>query len=487
MHERDHLIRGRRPGDLFFRPRRRAVRRLRPALTAPLLFHQTYITASAALYAALGSVAVLALGATPLAVGLAGGLAFLTALTYAEGVLTVPGPGGSANLARHAFNELASFLVGWMAALAAIALIALAVVAAGAYLAYLWPELGEPPVSLLFAFGVIGLLLTVNVVGATGSVSLSLLFLGLDLLLQGLIVGVGMVWLGDLPRLLGPVLRDLTAEHLLSGAALAIIAYAGLEMAASLAEEARGLEGVLPRALLGAGLLALVLSTGIALIALGAFPFDSAGAGTAAFLAADDRAVLLLRLVQRFPAPASHFLAPAVVVLGAAQLIIAANVGLVGLARLAYSMGQYQQIPTALTALHPRFRTPYRALLVTTLVASLLVLTGDPLVISEVYAFGTLFVFGLAHLALMGLRRRQPYLPRPFRVPVNVQVRGLAVPVPAVVGLVGTAGLWLVGLWTHPYGRSGGLLWLALGLLLYLAYRRRRQLPLLATVRAPAV
>jgi basic amino acid/polyamine antiporter, APA family len=69
-----------------------------------------------------------------------------------------------------------------------------------------------------------------------------------------------------------------------------------------------------------------------------------------------------------------------------------------------------------------------------------------------------------------------------FRVPLSVRLRGADVPVPTVVGLVATFAIWIVALVTHPWSRYGGPIWLALGLVLYVAVRRGLNQPLRARV-----
>jgi len=79
---------------------------------------------------------------------------------------------------------------------------------------------------------------------------------------------------------------------------------------------------------------------------------------------------------------------------------------------------------------------------------------------------------------------REPNLSRPFKLPLNVVVRGREIPVPALVGGLGTAGVWVMILAGHPFARYVGLGWMAVGLALYVLYRRRNGLPLLVTVPA---
>src|SRR5579862_4737006 len=77
------------------------------------LFAIGYGDVGSSIYYALGATALYALGATPIAMAIAGFVFICTALTYAEMSSTFPEPGGSATFARHAFNDLVSFIAGW--------------------------------------------------------------------------------------------------------------------------------------------------------------------------------------------------------------------------------------------------------------------------------------------------------------------------------------------------------------------------------------
>ena len=98
-----------RPGDKVFRPRRIKRFRLRRVLGVPALFSAGYGNVGSSIYYALGIVALVAMGATPIVLGIAGILFIFTALTYAEGTAMLPEAGGSASFTRHGFNDAA----GW--------------------------------------------------------------------------------------------------------------------------------------------------------------------------------------------------------------------------------------------------------------------------------------------------------------------------------------------------------------------------------------
>src|SRR4030067_3651763 len=94
----------RRPGDRVVRTHRSRVFHLRRILGIPGLFSVGYGDVGSSIFYALGLVAVAAMGATPVALGIAGLLFVFTALTYAEGTSAIPEAGGSASFPPPAFG-----------------------------------------------------------------------------------------------------------------------------------------------------------------------------------------------------------------------------------------------------------------------------------------------------------------------------------------------------------------------------------------------
>src|SRR2546430_11735645 len=77
------------------------------------LFAAAYGNVGSSIYYALGVVAGFALGLTPLTFMIAGLIFAATAATYVEATVMYPEAGGSSSFARHAFDELVSFVAGW--------------------------------------------------------------------------------------------------------------------------------------------------------------------------------------------------------------------------------------------------------------------------------------------------------------------------------------------------------------------------------------
>ncbi len=175
-------------------------------------------------------------------------------------------------------------------------------------------------------------------------------------------------------------------------------------------------------------------------------------------------------------------LAPWVGILAATILVIATNAGLIGVSRLAYSLGLHRQVPPILGRVHPRRLTPYVAIVVFGVVACLLILPGSTSFLADLYAFGAMISFTTAHVSVVALRIREPDTPRPFRSPLTIRVRGHALPLLSVLGGAGTFTVWCVVVATHAEGRVIGFIWMAVGIAMYVVYRKLNGYSLTRTV-----
>jgi APA family basic amino acid/polyamine antiporter len=176
-------------------------------------------------------------------------------------------------------------------------------------------------------------------------------------------------------------------------------------------------------------------------------------------------------------------------VLAATILFIATNAGVIGASRITYAMATYRQLPERFRRLHRRFKTPWLSLVVFGgLISSLVVSTGKTTFLGDMYAFGAMLSFTIAHAAVIAMRYRSRDQELIFRARPNIRFRGVDWPLFAVLGGLATALAWLSVVIQKPGPRWAGLGWLAAGLVVYALYRGRfvRE-PLRATVRAPAL
>lgn len=182
--------------------------------------------------------------------------------------------------------------------------------------------------------------------------------------------------------------------------------------------------------------------------------------------------------------PLVGFLAgPLAAVLAATIVLISANTGIMGASRLAFSMAELGLIGERLAHVHPRFQTPTRAILLFSGVAMIealfAFLSGRKAMetMANMYAFGAMLAYFLSCLALLALRLREPHVPRPYQVPLNIRVKGMAIPLPGILGVLGTGGMVALVLWTHDIARIVGPLWVLVWIGYYAIFRRRRRQP----------
>jgi APA family basic amino acid/polyamine antiporter len=170
-------------------------------------------------------------------------------------------------------------------------------------------------------------------------------------------------------------------------------------------------------------------------------------------------------------------------ILAVTILVAATNAGVLGVSRLTYSMGIHRQLPDRLRQLHPRFRTPYVGILAFSAVAIIAILPGQADFLGSIYAFGAMLSFSMAHLAVIRLRVSEPGHRRPFVSPGRLPFRGHVLPPFAVIGLVGTGLSFIVVSVLDPVVALAGFTWLAVGVTVYVLYRRHQGLDLTTTVK----
>ena len=449
------------------------------------LFAVVYTTSVSSVYFALGVVALHAGGLTPL-VFLAGGLFFqLSAMTYAEGGALHPERGGSAVLGRYAFNELVSFIAGWAIVLDYTILLAVAALTAPAYLAAFWAPLGHGTPQILIALGVIGFVALDNLTGVkVRPLRRRIVITFADIVLQALVIVLGLVLVFHPHRLAETV--HLGTAPTWSGLAYAfpigVIAFTGLEAAASLAGEVNASVAQLRRLVVPGSALIVLIYVGIAFVGISALPVHHGISD----LGVKHLNAPVLGIVESYkPTWVADVLKYAVAIGGALGLTAAAGAAMLGVSRVGYSLATNRQIPSAVGRLSTRWGTPFVVIGAAALASAALVFPSDVELLVGIYAFGALIAFTVAHVSVIALRFREPDRPRAYRVPLSIPIRGAKVPVPTLIGAVfAAAGLVIVMIY-HSGARWVGMGWLLAGLALYVIYRKSQQKPLLRRVTIP--
>src|SRR3954463_5207888 len=138
------------------------------------LFSAAYGNVGSSIYYALGVVDGFALGLAPLTFMISGLVFAATAATYIEATVMYPEAGGSSSFARHAFNELISFIAGWGQMLNYIITAAISAFFVPHYLAVFWPALADGPGDVIGGVVLIAALAALNVKGTQESSKLNL-------------------------------------------------------------------------------------------------------------------------------------------------------------------------------------------------------------------------------------------------------------------------------------------------------------------------
>ncbi len=386
---------------------------LRRAITGKLMF--LFILGDvlgAGIYALVGVLAGEVGGAiwVPLLAALL--LALLTAGSYAELVTKYPKAGGAAVFAQRAYRRpLVSFLVGFCMLAAGVTSVAgLSLAFAGDYLGAL-VDVPALPAALVFLAAVAAL----NARGIKDSLRANVVMTVVEVGGLLLIIALAVVVLGrgdgQPSRVLEFSADQAPAAGILAAAVIAFYSFVGFETSANVAEEAVDPSRTYPRALFGALLVAGIVYVGVGL-AVSTVVAPEAIAGS-------DGPLLEVVAVADVGLPPWLYSLIALIAVANGALLTA-----IMSSRLTYGMADEHLLPRPLTRVLPHRRTPWVAIVVTTLVSMALVLVGDLETLAATVVLLLLFVFISTNVAVLVLRR-DDVGHHHFRVPRVVPVLGV--------------------------------------------------------------
>jgi basic amino acid/polyamine antiporter, APA family len=451
--------------------------RVRHLLGVPFLYASASAAVGFSIYFSIGVVADRGLGLTPL-IFLAAGLMFaITSLSYVEGGAMLRERGGSATFARHAFNELISFIAGWAILIDYLIVIAAAAITVSHYLTPISSSFGGGDEELFVAVIVIGLAALLNIADITGrnrQVRLVTLAFA-ELALQLLVIIVGLIVVLHPARLTDQL--DLfnapDVQDVIYSLVIATIAYAGIEAASDLAPDLEFEPGDLKRVLRLGTIAIPLIYAGIAAVALMAVPVVAGPDGPETALAGRYIEEPILGVVANYdPAWVADVMKWAVMLIAVPVLFWAANTSMLGLSRHVYVLATNRQIPSWAGKLEKTYSTPYIAICIAAVLALALAIPGDIRFLARVYAFGALLAVTIAQISIVRLRVVEPDLERPYRVPFDVRVGPHRLPLPAMVGALISGLAWISVFVLHHNAVYVGGGWMLFGLVFYVIYRR---------------
>ncbi|WP_277397053.1 amino acid permease [Pseudomonas frederiksbergensis] len=239
---------------------------------------------------------------------------------------------------------------------------------------------------------------------------------------------------------------------ILSASALVFFAFIGFDAVSSAAEEVKKPARDLPIGIIGSLAVCAVLYVAVSMIMTGIVPY-------AQFLGVDHPVSLALQHAGE------NWVAGFVdlgAIVGMTTVIL---VMAYGQTRIIYAMSRDGLLPQRLSRVHPRFGTPFFATWMVGIVFGLISALIPLNVLAELINIGTLAAFSLISVAVIVLRKTRPDLPRAFRCPGVPVVPLLAIAFCVTLMTFLKQATWLAF-----------AAWLAIGLVIYFAYARRRSL-----------
>ncbi len=375
-------------------------------------------------------------GWSAIAVAMVGVLSMLIALNFAEAGSRFEGTGGAYLYTRAAFGRFVSFEVGWMLWVTRVTSWASVVNGLTTALAYYWPELGanEPGFAReLVITGVILTLMTINVIGIRQSAWV------VNVLTIGKLTPLLVFILLGLPYVTFDVLRpeeSLTWAQISASSLYLIFAYGGYEVVGVPAGETKDPRKAVPFAMIMTIVIVGVVMTLAQIVAMGALPNLAASRTPLA-----DASLLFLGAWGAL-----------IMTTGGAISMTGNNMGqaLSG-SRNLFALAEQGDLPKVFGRVHPRFRTPDLAIILTSLVALGLALFSDFATLAASSAVSRLIVYAGTCASVLALRRQGPAA---FTIPGGPVVPVIALLISAAI-LFGASQLQLtVGAWALVIGAA---------------------------------
>ncbi len=453
------------------------------------LYTVAYIAASSSLYFALGVVTEQSLALTPF-VFLVGGLFFaMIFATYVEGSSLHIERGGASSFARYAFDELVSFVAGWTILLDYAIVLALVTLAVPEYLAPVWSGFSTQLAVLVIPVALNALMAWTNIRGVNAMALRRRMPIGwFDLLVLLAMVFVGLTLVSDTSTLTDSVELGVTPTWagLLTALLLTTVAGTGIEAASGLAGEIRIGRRELRAVVISTSLSTVAIFAGVSLVALMVDPVTVTAGSPATPITEEYLAAPVLGVAAGLPGGWAGDVFTWLVVLTATTVLIgAARIYMLGPMRMTYALATNRQIPSVLGRLHPEHGTPHVAAVLFACFASALALLGDVELLMSIFAFGALLAFSIGTLSIIVLRFREPDAVRAYRVPGSLPVGRGSLPLPSLIAFVASAASFVALFFLRQTAVLGGLIWLALGLAMYVVHRRAHGRPLRQRVTIP--
>jgi amino acid transporter len=338
---------------------------------------------------------------------IAGGVAFLAALSLSELATGMPIAGGSYHYVNRALGGLFGSIVGWGMWTGLMFASAFYMIGFGQYLVAPIPFLDGRV--FVVGLGLVGLTLIVgiNYYGTEESSQLQNVMIGAETLVVLAYVAVGLFFID--PANLEPF-APFGPGGIIATTGVVFVSFLGFEIIATVAGEVKDPGRNIPLTMLLSVALVTVLYALVMLVTTGVIPFTEL---RDSLVPVSDVAVVFMGSIG----------VVAIVAAAAIAAISSSNSSILAAARVNFAMGRDALMSDRLNVTHDRFGTPHRAIVATGTVTALLIGAGLQIqaivaLLAEVASFSFLVSYSLVHVALVVFRRADPseYDPS-FRIP----------------------------------------------------------------------
>ncbi|MCD6018722.1 MAG: hypothetical protein K0S53_1843 [Bacteroidetes bacterium] len=365
----------------------------------------------AGVYALVGKVAEWSGTYVWLAFLIASLTAFCSAFSYAELSAAFPKAGGEYEYAKKAFGKNMGALLGFIISLNGIVSGAAVSIGFAGYLSSL-----VPVGTLIASLGIILLIFLVNVSGIRESSVVNTILTFIE------IGGLLFVMYAAFPSIGKVNYTEFASEGingLFMASALAFFAFIGFEDIVKLAEETNHPEKNIPRALLGASIIVVLVYTFIAICAVSVLSVEE--------LAKSDKPLADIVNIR--------FGRTGVIIISIIALFSTSNTilsNMLGSSRVIFSMATELKILKRFSTVSSKQKTPVAALVLILAVMLAFALIGNIETIARIATFFIFITFIVVNLSVIVLRVKQKNMSRPYRIPLNVK----NVPVISLLGIV---------------------------------------------------
>ena len=398
---------------------------------------------------------------------------FFVGLTYAELTAAMPQCGGEHVFSYRAMGATGSFICTWMIVLGYVSVACFEACAFPTIITYLWPGFLKGYMYTVAGFDIYAswlitaiviafLIMMINIIGAKTAAILQTV---LTCIIggAGILLIVASVINGTVDNLDGQIFAGTTAgvniKAIIGVAAMSPFYFIGFDVIPQAAEEIN----VPPKKIGNILILSVVLAVifyAFVIIAVG-FVMNPGD------IIASQEATGLVTADAMAAAFNTKIMAKVIIVGGMCGIITSWNSFLLGGSRAMYSMAESYMIPKFFAKLHPKHKTPVNALILIGILTMLAPFAGRKMLvwISDAGNFGCCFAYCMVALSFMILRKKEPDMPRPYKVPcykffgtMAVIMSGFMV---AMYCIPGSGGNLILQEWLMVLG------WSALGVVFY--------------------